>query len=145
MKTKPRTRPTPSRADACQPTTWATDPTTWTRDVTRPPVDICRTAADPTRWAADLSRPTTTRSAVAEATAGGVDSTGTEPNATLKRCEQCGVEFTPKSRLARFCGPYCRRRAWLARNPKKAAELAERDRARLRAHVIALGGVWVER
>ncbi len=60
-------------------------------------------------------------------------------------CEQCGVEFLPKSRLARFCSPYCRRRAWLARNPEKAAVLAERDRARLRAHVLALGGVWVER
>ena len=77
--------------------------------------------------------------------AGGVDSTSTKPNATVTRCEQCGVEFLPKSRLARFCSPYCRRRAWLARNPEKAAVLAERDRARLRAHVVARGGVWVER
>jgi hypothetical protein len=77
--------------------------------------------------------------------AGGVDSTSTKPNATLTRCEQCGVEFTPKTRRGRFCSPYCRRRAWLARNPEKAAELAERDRARLRAHVVARGGVWVER
>ena len=76
--------------------------------------------------------------------AGGVDPTSTKPNATLTHCEQCGVEFLPKTARGRFCSPYCRRRAWLARNPEKAAELAERDRARLRAHVLALGGVWVE-
>ncbi len=70
--------------------------------------------------------------------------TKTQPNATPTRCEQCGVEFLPKTARGRFCSPYCRRRAWLARNPEKAAELAERDRARLRAHVLALGGVWVE-
>jgi hypothetical protein len=75
----------------------------------------------------------------------GVDSTSTKPNATLTRCEQCGAEFLSKTGRGRFCGPYCRRRAWLARNPERAAELAERDRARLRAHVIARGGVWVER
>ena len=77
--------------------------------------------------------------------AGSVDPTSTKPNATLTHCEQCGVEFLPKTARGRFCSPYCRRRAWLARNPEKAAELAERDKARLRAHVIALGGVWVDR
>ncbi len=70
--------------------------------------------------------------------------TKTQPNATLTQCEHCGRDFLPKTRRSRFCSPYCRRRAWLARNPEKAAELAERDRARLRAHVLALGGVWVE-
>jgi hypothetical protein len=86
-----------------------------------------------------------TESAPGSDTAAGVDSTSTKPNATLTHCEQCGAEFLSKTGRGRFCGPYCRRRAWLARNPEKAVELAERDRARLRAHVIARGGVWVER
>ena len=63
----------------------------------------------------------------------------------LTQCEQCGRDFQPKTRRGRFCCAYCRRRAWLARNPERAAELAERDRARLKAVVLAHGGVWVER
>jgi hypothetical protein len=35
--------------------------------------------------------------------------------------------------------------AWLGRNPEKAAELAERDRVRLKAHIIGNDGEWVER
>ena len=60
------------------------------------------------------------------------------------RCEHCGEEFTPRRPHGRFCGAYCRRLAWLERNPEKAAILAERDRQRLREHVIAAGGEWRE-
>lgn len=86
-----------------------------------------------------------TENAPRSSAAVGVDSTSTKPNTTPTRCEQCGAEFLPKTRRGRFCSAYCRRRAWLERNPEKAAELAERDRARLKAAVIARGGVWVER
>lgn len=77
--------------------------------------------------------------------AGSVDSATTKLNTTLTQCEQCGRDFAPKTSRGRFCCAYCRRRAWLARNPEKAVELAERDRARLKACVLAHGGVWVER
>jgi len=76
--------------------------------------------------------------------AGGVDSASTKPNATLTHCEQCGREFVAHRPWARFCNAYCRRRAWLDRNPERAAELHERDIARLREHVIGNGGEWVE-
>ncbi len=65
--------------------------------------------------------------------------------ATVTECEHCGREFIPRRPHGRFCGAYCRRLAWLDRNPEKAAELAERDKARLRAHVLQCGGVWVDR
>ena len=155
------------RRKMTDPTTWATDPTRMIPDLTRPGAsggghDLIPTvtiAANVSAQGATAGGNTAPRPAPSEPiangnangtapesnAAGGVDSTSTKPNATVTRCEQCGVEFLPKSRLARFCSPYCRRRAWLARNPEKAAVLAERDRARLRAHVLALGGVWVER
>lgn len=66
-------------------------------------------------------------------------------NATPTNCEQCGRDFTPRRPWGRFCSAYCRRLAWLERNPEKAAELAEHDRARLRAHIIGNDGEWVER
>jgi hypothetical protein len=34
--------------------------------------------------------------------------------------------------------------AWLDRNPERAAELAERDKARLRAHIVGNDGEWVD-
>ena len=74
-----------------------------------------------------------------------VTPTNTKRHATVIECENCGREFTPRRPHGRFCGSYCRRLAWLGRNPDKAAELAERDRARLRAHVIGGGGEWVDR
>ena len=58
-------------------------------------------------------------------------------------CEHCGSVFVARRPWGRFCSSYCRRLAWLGRNPERAAELAERDRARLRAHVIGNGGEWV--
>ena len=60
------------------------------------------------------------------------------PNVSLD-CEQCGVAFVARRPWARFCSAYCRRLAWLERNPERAAELAERDRARLHQHVIGNG------
>jgi len=63
---------------------------------------------------------------------------------TVTQCEQCEREFTPRRPHGRFCSSYCRRLAWLGRNPEKAAELAERDRQRLREHVIGCGGEWRE-
>jgi hypothetical protein len=59
-------------------------------------------------------------------------------------CEQCGRDFTPRRSWGRFCSSYCRRLAWLERNPEKAAVLAERDRARLRAHIIGNDGERLE-
>ena len=72
-------------------------------------------------------------------------STSTKRHATVTNCEQCGDEFTPRRPHGRFCSSYCRRLAWLGRNPEKAAELAARDRQRLREHVIGCGGEWVDR
>jgi hypothetical protein len=66
------------------------------------------------------------------------------PNVS-RPCEQCRRSFTPRRPWGRFCSSYCRRLSWLGRNPEKAAELAERDRARLRAHIIGNDGEWVER
>ena len=65
------------------------------------------------------------------------------PNVS-RPCEQCGAAFVARRPWARFCSAYCRRVAWLDRNPERAAELAERDKARLRAHVIGNGGTWEE-
>lgn len=70
--------------------------------------------------------------------------TNTKRHTTVILCDNCGREFTPRRPHGRFCSAYCRRVAWLGRNPEKAAELAERDRARLRAHVIGGGGDWRE-
>ena len=63
----------------------------------------------------------------------------------VTQCENCGDAFMPRRPHGRFCSAYCRRQAWLGRNPEKAAELAERDRQRLREHVIGCGGEWVDR
>lgn len=69
------------------------------------------------------------------------------PNVSADKthCEQCGAAFVARRPWGRFCSSYCRRLAWLGRNPEKAAELAERDRARLKAHIIGNDGEWVER
>ncbi len=64
------------------------------------------------------------------------------PNVS-RPCEHCGSAFVARRPWGRFCSAYCRRVAWLARNPERAVELAERDRARLRAHIIGNGGEWV--
>ena len=64
---------------------------------------------------------------------------------TQQVCEHCGETFTARRPWTRFCSSYCRRRAWLDRNPDRAAEILATDRKRLRAHIEARGGVWEER
>lgn len=64
---------------------------------------------------------------------------------TVTNCEHCGREFVALRPWTRFCTAYCRRRAWLARNPDKAAELAERDKARLRLHFEERGREWADK
>lgn len=66
----------------------------------------------------------------------------TKRQLAANHCEQCGGDFTPRRSHGRFCSSYCRRLAWLGRNPEKAAELAARDRQRLREYVIGCGGEW---
>lgn len=66
------------------------------------------------------------------------------PIPNVSQCEHCEREFTPRRPWGRFCSAYCRRLAWLDRNPDKAAELAERDRQRLREHIIGCSGEWRE-
>ena len=65
------------------------------------------------------------------------------PNVS-RPCEHCGRAFIARRPWARFCSAYCRRVAWLDRNPERAAELAERDKARLRARIIGNNGEWIE-
>ena len=65
------------------------------------------------------------------------------PNVS-RACEHCGSAFVARRPWARFCSAYCRRVAWLDRNPERAAELAERDKARLRAHIVGNDGEWVD-
>ena len=72
-------------------------------------------------------------------------STNAKRHIAVTQCENCGDAFMPRRPHGRFCSSYCRRQAWLGRNPEKAAELAERDRQRLREHVIGCGGEWVDR
>jgi hypothetical protein len=155
---------------ASDPTRMTPDPTTMVADVTRPAAGGERrsftngmtfnasTAASVSPQGATAGGDTVTRPAPNAPTgndnasgntpkpnaAGGVDSASTKPNATLTQCEQCGREFVARRPWGRFCSAYCRRRAWLDRNPEKAAELHERDIARLRAHIIGNDGTWIE-
>lgn len=143
------------------PTTWAADPTTMMGD---PTGQRRQTAAS--GYASDLI-PTANIAASVSAqgeTGGGATvtmpakrppiaaesnprdtSTNTKRHISVTNCEHCGGAFTPRRPHGRFCSSYCRRLAWLGRNPEKAAELAERDRQRLREHVIGCGGEWVDR
>lgn len=69
----------------------------------------------------------------------------TKRQSTVKRpCQQCGREMTVKRPSKRFCGAACRRAAWLVCNPEKAAVLAAKDKARLRAHLEGCGVAWIE-
>ena len=74
----------------------------------------------------------------------GTSEVNATPTAAVTQCEQCGAAFVARRPWARFCSAYCRRVAWLERNPERAAELAERDKARLRGHIIGNGGTWEE-
>jgi hypothetical protein len=67
-------------------------------------------------------------------------------NVTVKTCQQCGAEYvTRRPKQSRYCSPVCRRGAWLAANPERAAQLAEGDKARLKAHLEAKGIAWEDR
>ena len=72
-----------------------------------------------------------------------VTPTNTKRHPIQKQCEYCGAVFAAKRpRQAKYCSAVCRRKAWLVANPDKAAVLAERDKARLRAHIESRGGTW---
>lgn len=75
---------------------------------------------------------------------GNVTSTNTKRNSVTVTCGFCGNEFSAKTKRARYCNAVCRREAWLLRNPDRAAELAESDKARLRLHLESKGIAWVE-
>ncbi len=146
------------RRKMTDPTTWATDPTRMIPDLTRPGAsggghDLIPTvtiaanvsAQGATAGGASVATPTE-RPLTENGASNPVEtSTNTKRHNTVTHCENCGDEFTPRRPHGRFCSAYCRRQAWLGRNPEKAAELAARDRQRLREHVIGCGGEWVDR
>ena len=138
------------------------DPTTWAADLTRPAVDAAKLGASDLTHIATIAggscRPAGTADGDTVATlvsngqhASDAPSTSADtvairlpiPNVS-RPCEQCGAAFVARRPWARFCSAYCRRVAWLDRNPERAAELAERDKARLRAHIIGNDGEWVD-
>lgn len=142
------------------------DPTTWAADLTRPTVDAASLGASDLTHVATIAggscRPAEMVDGDTVATpASNGRHAGDAPSASLsmsadtvairlpipnvsRACEHCGSAFVARRPWARFCSAYCRRVAWLGRNPERAVELAERDKARLRAHVIGNGGTWEE-
>ena len=138
------------------------DPTTWAADLTRPAVDAASLGASDLTHIATIAggscRPAGTADGDTVATpassgqhASDALSTSADtvairlpiPNVS-RACEHCGSAFVARRPWARFCSAYCRRVAWLDRNPERAAELAERDKARLRAHIVGNDGEWVD-
>lgn len=138
------------------------DPTTWAADLTRPAVDAAKLGASDLTHIATIAggscRPAETAGGDTVATpassgqhASDALSTSADtvairlpiPNVS-RACEHCGSAFVARRPWARFCSAYCRRVAWLDRNPERAAELAERDKARLRAHIVGNDGEWVD-
>jgi hypothetical protein len=74
-----------------------------------------------------------------------VPSTNTKRDtAVTATCQQCGREMVARRPSKRFCNGRCRRAAWLVSNPEKAAELAAKDKERLRVHLETRGVAWVE-
>lgn len=140
------------------PTTWAADPTRMIQDLTRPGggerasstngmifnVPIAAVVSPPAETAGG---DTVTTPAKSPPTNNGKqpDTFSSSESVPVVHCEQCGDAFSPRRPHGRFCSSYCRRLAWLGRNPEKAAELAERDRQRLREHIIGCGGKWREK
>jgi hypothetical protein len=144
----------------------ANDPTTWAADLTRPVVDAASLGASDLIHIATIvggsCRPAGTADGDTVATlasngqhVGGGSSACLSTSADTvairlpipnvsRPCEQCGSAFVARRPWARFCSAYCRRVAWLDRNPERAAELAERDKTRLRERIIANGGTWEE-
>ena len=138
------------------------DPTTWAADLTRPAVDgaslgasdlthiatiaggSCRPAE--TAGGDTVATPASSGQHASDALSTSADTVAIRlpiPNVS-RACEHCGSAFVARRPWARFCSAYCRRVAWLDRNPERAAELAERDKARLRAHIIGNDGEWVD-
>ena len=142
------------------------NPPTWAADLTRPAVDAASLGAIDLTHVATIAdgscRPAETAGGDTVATpASNGQHAGDGPSASLsasadtvairlpipnvsRACEHCGSAFVARRPWARFCSAYCRRMAWLDRNPERAAELAERDKARLRAHIVGNDGEWVE-
>ena len=142
------------------------DPMTWATDLTRPAVDAASLGMSDLTHVATIAggscRPAETAGGDTVATlASNGPHAADAPSVSLsasadtvairlpipnvsRPCEQCGAAFVARRPWARFCSAYCRRVAWLDRNPERAAELAERDKGRLRAHVIGNGGTWEE-
>ena len=144
----------------------ANDPTTWAADPTRPVVDAASLGASDLTHIAPIAggscRPAEMAGGDTVATlASSGQHAGGGPRASLRAsadtlairlvlvdvsrpCKHCGAAFVARRPWARFCGAYCRRVAWLDRNPERTAELAERDKARLRARIIGNNGEWIE-
>ena len=161
MTTKIRQRRLTSPNDS---TAWVTDPTNLAVDLTRPAVDAASLGASDLTHIATIAggscRPAGTAAGDTVATPASsappdndAPSLSASPDTVAIRlpipnvsraCEQCGAAFVARRPWARFCSAYCRRVAWLDRNPERAVELAERDKARLRAHIIGNDGEWVE-
>ena len=142
------------------------DPTTWAADPTRQVVDAASLGASDLTHIATIvggsCRPAEMAGGDTVATLASSGQHGSDgPSATLsasadtpairlvlvdvsRPCEHCGAAFVARRPWARFCSAYCRRVAWLDRNPERAAELAERDKARLRARIIGNNGEWIE-
>ena len=142
------------------------DPTTWAADLTRPAVDAASLGASDLTHIATIAggscRPAGTADGDTVVTlASKGQHVGDGPSVSLsasadtvairlpipnvsRACEHCGSAFVARRPWARFCSAYCRRVAWLDRNPERAAELAERDKARLRAHIVGNDGEWVD-
>ena len=142
------------------------DPTTWAADLTRPAVDAAKLGASDLTHIATIAggscRPAETAGGdtvatlasngqhVADAPSVSLSTSVNRPAIRLvlvdvsRPCEHCGAAFVARRPWARFCSAYCRRAAWLDRNPERAAELAERDKARLRAHIVGNDGEWVD-
>jgi len=135
------TRPTPdASSDTSDPTLTATIATGSCRPAETAGGDTVATLASSGQHAGD--GPSASLSAAADTVAIRLPIPNVSSNKS-HHCEQCGSAFGARRPWARFCSAYCRRLAWLGRNPERAAELAERDRARLRVHVIGKGGEWV--
>ena len=167
MTTKIRQRRLTSPNDS---TAWVTDPTNLAVDLTRPAVDAASLGASDLTHIATIAggscRPAGTAAGDTVATPASSAppdndapsiSLSVSPNTVAIRlpipnvssdrsqlCEQCNSAFVARRPWARFCSAYCRRIMWLDRNPERAAELAERDKARLRAHIVGNDGEWVE-
>jgi len=51
-------------------------------------------------------------------------------NKRLKRCEHCHKEFEFKRASAKYCSPYCRKRASIERNPERNKLLKKEENKR---------------